>query len=211
MYFYLEKNSLLKGEAVVIFQTENQIPNYKEIINFGELVEYSGDNIPANWEYSESEDILYDINDKPSPYHILKNKKWIVEDKEGFKKYCNNRIDTIKADILKYGFDYKVDGKEHRQRCRDKDIIWIAMTALLLFLVKTFMGKEIKKTWYFEDDYGKEMDLMGFIQLMFFGSTFIQSVYDTENYFKTKVNPKELTKAEFESKRKEIHSNLAKG
>ena len=211
MYFYLEKNSLLKGEAVVIFQTENQIPNYKEIINFGELVEYSGDNIPANWEYSESEDILYDINDKPSPYHILKNKKWIVEDKEGFKKYCNNRIDTIKADILKYGFDYKVDGKEHRQRCRDKDIIWIAMTALLLFLVKTFMGKEIKKTWYFEDDYGKEMDLMGFIQLMFFGSTFIQSVYDTENFFKTKVNPKEVTKAEFEAKRKEIHSKLANG
>ena len=211
MYFYLEKNSLLKGEAVVIFQTENQIPNYKEIINFGELVEYSGDNIPANWEYSESEDILYDINDKPSPYHILKNKKWIVEDKEGFKKYCNNRIDTIKADILKYGFDYKVDGKEHRQRCRDKDIIWIAMTALLLFLVKTFMGKEIKKTWYFEDDYGKEMDLMGFIQLMFFGSTFIQSVYDTENFFKTKVNPKEVTKEEFEAKRKEIHFKLANG
>ena len=41
--------------------------------------------------------------------------------------------------------------------------------------------------------------------------TFTQSVYDTENYFKTKVNPKELTKTEFESKRKEIHSNLAKG
>ena len=47
--------------------------------------------------------------------------------------------------------------------------------------------------------------------LMVFGTTFVQSVYDTENYFKTKVNPKELTKAEFESKRKEIHSNLAKG
>ena len=84
------------------------------------------------------------------------------------------------------------------------------MTALLLFLVKTFMGKEIKKTWYFEDDYGKEMDLMGFIQLMFFGSTFIQSVYDTENFFKTKVNPKELTKEEFETKRKEIHIKLTK-
>ena len=85
------------------------------------------------------------------------------------------------------------------------------MTALLLFLVKTFLGKEIKKTWYFEDDYGKEMDLMGFIQLMFFGSTFIQSVYDTENYFKTKENPRELTKADFEKKRKEIHLKLAKG
>lgn len=135
---------------------------------------------------------------------------WIL-DTEAQRKDYFNVIDNFKNTSLEYGFDYKVDGKEHRQRCRDKDIIWIAMTALLLFLVKTFLGKEIKKTWYFEDDFGKEMDLMGFIQLMFFGSTFIQSVYDTENYFKTKVNPKELTKSEFEAKRKEIHNALAKG
>mgnify|MGYP000858574294 FL=1 len=135
---------------------------------------------------------------------------WIL-DTETQKKDYFNVIDDFKTTSLEYGFDYKVDGKEHRQRCRDKDIIWIAMSALLLFLVKTFMGKEIKKTWYFEDDFGKEMDLMGFIQLMFFGSTFIQSVYDTEHYFKTKVNPKELTKSEFEAKRKEIHNALAKG
>ena len=135
---------------------------------------------------------------------------WIL-DTEAQRKDYFNVIDDFKTTSLEYGFDYKVDGKEHRQRCRDKDIIWIAMAALLLFLVKTFMGKEIKKTWYFEDDFGKEMDLMGFIQLMFFGSTFIQSVYDTENYFKTKVNPKELTKSEFEAKRKEIHNALAKG
>lgn len=134
---------------------------------------------------------------------------WIL-DTETQKKDYFNVIDDFKTTSLEYGFDYKVDGKEHRQRCRDKDIIWIAMSALLLFLVKTFMGKEIKKTWYFEDDFGKEMDLMAFIQLMFFGSTFIQSVYDTENYFKTKVNPKELTKSEFEAKRKEIHNALAK-
>ena len=42
-----------------------------------------------------------------------------------------------------------------------------------------------------------------------FGKTFTQSVYDTEHHFKTKVNPKELTKEEFEAKRKEIHSKLA--
>lgn len=135
---------------------------------------------------------------------------WIL-DTEAQRKDYFNVIDDFKTTSLEYGFDYKVDGKEHRQRCRDKDIIWIAMSALLLFLVKTFMGKEIKKTWYFEDDFGKEMDLMGFIQLMFFGSTFIQSVYDTENYFKKKVNPKGLTKSEFEAKRKEIHNALAKG
>ena len=148
-----------------------------------------------------------------NPKYLSWNKEkgqWDLDNEREYQDYIT-LIDDFKAKSLAYGFDYKVDGKEHRQRCRDKDIIWIAMTALLLFLVKTFMGKEIKKTWYFEDDYGKEMDLMGFIQLMFFGSTFIQSVYDTEHFFKTKVNPKELTKAEFESKRKEIHSKLAKG
>ena len=138
-----------------------------------------------------------------------KDKHLWVLDTETQKKDYFNVIDDFKTTTLEYGFDYKVDGKEHRQKCRDKDIIWIAMSALLLFLVKTFMGKEIKKTWYFEDDFGKEMDLMGFVQLMFFGSTFIQSVYDTENYFKTKENPKELTKDEFETKRKEIHIKLA--
>ena len=138
-----------------------------------------------------------------------KEKRFWYLDTEKQRKDYFERIDNIKAEILDYGFDYKVDSTEHRQRCRDKDIIWIAMTALLLFLVKTFLGKEIKKTWYFEDDYGKEMDLMGFVQLMFFGSTFIQSVYDTENHFKTKENPKELTKTDFEKKRKEIHIKLA--
>ena len=134
---------------------------------------------------------------------------WIL-DTEAQKKDYFDVIDNFKSTSLEYGFDYKVGEKEHRQRCRDKDIIFIAMSALLLFLVKTFMNKEIKKTWYFEDNFGVSLDLMGFIQLMFFGSTFIQSVYDTENYFKTKENPKELTKDEFEKKRKEIHSKLAK-
>lgn len=133
---------------------------------------------------------------------------WMLDNQKEYDDYCA-LIDDLKAKSLEYGFDYKVGEKEHRQRCRDKDIIFIAMSALLLFLVKTFMNKEIKKTWYFEDNFGVSLDLMGFIQLMFFGSTFIQSVYDTENYFKTKVNPKDLTKAEFEAKRKEIHTKLA--
>ena len=92
MFFYLNKESLLNGEVVIIFQTENQIPNYKEITNFGVLVEFKGESIPDNWEYSATEDMLYDIKDKPSPYHILKNKKWVVEDNKGFKEYCDNKV-----------------------------------------------------------------------------------------------------------------------
>ena len=164
-------------------------------------------------EFIENKKLIKVPKPKENDKYLNWNKDkhlWIL-DTEAQKKDYFNVIDNFKNTSLEYGFDYKVDGKEHRQKCRDKDIIWIAMSALLLFLVKTFMGKEIKKTWYFEDDFGKEMDLMDFIQLMFFGSTFIQSVYDTENYFKTKVNPKDLSKDEFEKKRKEIHNALAKG
>lgn len=207
MYFYLNKERLLNGEVTVIFQTESQIPNYKEITNFGELVEFQGDNIPANWEYSVTEDVLYNINDKPSPFHILKNKKWIVEDKEGFKKYCEEQINAIKNEILDYGFDYEINKVKHRQKCRVKDITFMAITALVMFLVKTFLHKDITRTWYFEDDFGYEMDMVKLVQLMFYGSNFVQSVYDTENYFKTLEDPKLIKKEDYENKIKEFMKN----
>lgn len=204
MFFYLNKENLLNGEVTVIFQTENQIPNYKEITNFGELVEFKGESIPANWEYSLTEDMLYDIKDKPSPYHILKNKKWVVEDKEGFKEYCNTKINTVKNEILDYGFDYEINKVKHRQKCRVKDITFMAITALVMFLVKTFLHKDITRTWYFEDDFGYEMDMVKLVQLMFYGSNFVQSVYDTENFFKLLEEPKLINKDDYLAKIKEF-------
>lgn len=205
MYFYLNKERLLNGEVTVIFQTENQIPNYKEITNFGELVEFKGDNIPAVWEYSEAEDVLYDINDKPSPYHVLKNKKWVVEDKDGFKEYCFNSIDNIKEEILEYGFDYEItNGDKHRQKCRDNDIAKMVATVVSLQLAKS-LGLENKVTWYFEDNIGMTAGLLELGKLMLYGTTFIQSVYDTEHYFKTLKEIKKISKIEFETKRKELH------
>ena len=204
MYFYLNKERLLNGEVIVMFQTENQIPNYKEITNFGELVEFKGDNIPAVWEYSEAEDVLYDINDKPSPYHILKNKKWVVEDNKGFKEYCDNKVNIIKNEILDYGFDYEIKGVKHMQKCRVKDITFMAITALVMFLVKTFLHKDITRTWYFEDDFGYEMDMVKLVQLMFYGSNFVQSVYDAENYFKTLEELKLIDKNDYLAKIKEF-------
>ena len=204
MFFYLNKESLLNGEVVIIFQTENQIPNYKEITNFGELVEFKGESIPANWEYSLTEDMLYDIKDKPSPYHILKNKKWVVEDKEGFKEYCDTQINTVKNEILDYGFDYEINKVKHRQKCRVKDITFMAITALVMFLVKTFLHKDITRTWYFEDDFGYEMDMVKLVQLMFYGSNFVQSVYDAENFFKLLEEPKLINKDDYLAKIKEF-------
>jgi hypothetical protein len=134
---------------------------------------------------------------------------WILDTEAQRKDYFNT-IDSFKAEVLDYGFDYKVDKTEHRQRCRDTDISKMVATVVALQLAKN-MGADKKVTWYFEDNFGMTAGLQELGMLMLFGTTFIQSVYDTENYFKTKVNPKELTKSEFEAKRKEIHNALAKG
>ena len=135
---------------------------------------------------------------------------WMLDNQKEYDDYCA-LIDDLKAKSLEYGFDYKVDGKEHRQRCRDKDITSLASNISIMLAEKIIKGKEKPITWYFEDNFGLKLDLEQSLILASFGKTFTQSVYDTENYFKTKVNPKELTKSEFEAKRKEIHNALAKG
>ena len=134
---------------------------------------------------------------------------WILDNQKEYDDYCA-LIDELKAKSLEYGFDYKVKDKEHRQKCRDTDIAKMVSVIVALQIVKE-MKVDKKVTWYFEDNFGMEAGLQELGQLMLFGTTFVQSVYDTENYFKTKVNPKEVISAEFEAKRKEIHSNLAKG
>lgn len=134
--------------------------------------------------------------------------KWLLDNQKEYDDYCA-LIDDLKAKSLEYGFDYKVDGKEHRQRCRDKDITSLASNISIMLAEKIIKGKEKSITWYFEDNFGIELDLEKSLVLASFGKTFTQSVYDTEHYFKTKVNPKDLSKSEFEAKRKEIHTKLA--
>ena len=134
---------------------------------------------------------------------------WILDNQKEFDDYCD-LIDELKAKSLAYGFDYKVKDKDHRQKCRDTDIAKMVSVIVALQIAKE-MKVDKKVTWYFEDNFGMEAGLQELGQLMLFGTTFVQSVYDTENYFKTKVNPKEVTSDEFESKRKEIHNALAKG
>lgn len=132
---------------------------------------------------------------------------WMLDNQKEYDDYCT-LIDDLKAKSLEYGFDYKVENKEHRQKCRDTDISKMVSVIVSLQLAKS-MGVDKKVTWYFEDNYGMSAGLQELGQLMLYGTTFVQSVYDTENYFKTKVNPKDLSKAEFEAKRKEIHTKLA--
>ena len=133
--------------------------------------------------------------------------KWLLDNQKEFDDYCD-LIDELKAKSLEYGFDYKVKDKDHRQKCRDTDIAKMVSVIVALQIAEK-LGKIKKITWYFEDNFGMEAGLQELGTLMLYGTTFVQSVYDTENYFKTKVNPKEVTSDEFESKRKEIHLKLA--
>lgn len=133
--------------------------------------------------------------------------KWLLDNQKEFDDYCD-LIDELKAKSLEYGFDYKVKDKDHRQKCRDTDIAKMVSVIVALQIAKE-MKVDKKVTWYFEDNFGMEAGLQELGVLMLYGTTFVQSVYDTENYFKTKVNPKEVTSDEFESKRKEIHLKLA--
>ena len=205
------------AQDMIITDITYQYPFYKDdVLREMSKEEKVRNNIPVQLEDGEI------IKDKklitvPKPsgnqkymYWDKEKSLWILDNQKEYDDYCA-LIDDLKAKSLEYGFDYKVDGKEHRQRCRDKDITLLASNVTFMLAEKAVYGKEKPITWYFEDNFGLELNLEKSLVLASYGKTFTQSVYDTEHFFKTKVNPKELTKAEFEAKRKEIHSNLAKG
>ena len=203
-------------QDMIITDITYQYPFYKDdVLREMTREEKVRANIPVQLEDGE---ILKDKKiitvPKPSgnPKYLSWNREkglWLLDNEREYQDYMN-LIDDLKAKSLEYGFDYKVENKEHRQKCRDADISKMVSVIVSLQLAKS-MGVEKKVTWYFEDNVGMSAGLQELGQLMLYGTTFVQSVYDTENYFKTKVNPKEVTKAEFESKRKEIHNTLAKG
>lgn len=134
--------------------------------------------------------------------------EWVYNHSAEKEKYFT-KIDAIKAKILSYGFDYEIEGKSHRQKCRDKDITLLASNITFMMAEKAILGKEKPITWYFEDNFGLNLDLEKSLVLASFGKTFTQSVYDTENWFKKEVEPKTVSEEEFEEKRKEIHNKLA--
>ncbi|MCI7343860.1 MAG: hypothetical protein MSH33_07950 [Fusobacterium necrophorum] len=203
MFYYLKKERLKQGVAEVLFEVPTAIPNYKEITNFGELLEYEGENVPSDWEYDIENDVLYSRSEKPSPYHRKIDGQWQVVDKEGFQKFCEENIDKIKAEILEYGFDYEIEGMKHRQRCREKDITYMGTTMSFLIGAK-LVGQEETTDWYFEDNFHHTMNLESLMMFATFGKTFLDGVYKAENYFKTLEEPKIVTKEEYLQKIQEF-------
>lgn len=202
-------------QDMIITDITYQYPFYKDdVLREMSKEEKVRNNIPVQLDDGELiKDKKLIVVPKPAGnqkyiYWDKEKSLWVLDNQKEYDDYCT-LIDNLKAEALAYGFDYKVDGKEHRQKCRDKDITLLASNVTFMLAEKTIFGKEKPITWYFEDNFGLKLDLQQSLVLASYGKTFTQSVYDTENYFKTKVNPKELTKTEFEAKRKEIHTKLA--
>lgn len=202
-------------QDMIITDVTYQYPFYKDdILREMTKEEKVRAGIPVqldDGEIIEGTKIIYVPKPQGNQKYLSWNKEkgiWVLDNEREYQDYMN-LIDDLKAKSLAYGFDYKVGNEVHRQKCRDKDITLLASNVTFMLAEKIIKGKEKPITWYFEDNFGLELNLEQSLILANYGKTFTQSVYDTEHYFKTKVNPKDLSKAEFEVKRKEIHTKLA--
>lgn len=209
-YFYLSREALKYGQIVQydVFDLEVPIEIYRTGVGKEDAIQYIGDFIPNDLVYDEENDVVFSEADRPSPYHVFIKGIWIIKDQEGYKKFCHDEVDRIKAEILEYGFDYLIDDVPHRQRCRDKDIALMG-TSMVYLIGEQLIGNTTATTpWYFEDNYEWQVGLQKLVVFARYGKTFMESVYKVENYFKTLEEPKFITKFEFENKRKEIHRQL---
>ncbi|WP_338995958.1 penicillin-binding protein [Fusobacterium animalis] len=178
-------------------------------------------------EMTREELIEEEIEIQLEPGEIIKNKKLIKVPKpkknekyltwnreNGTWEYDSQKekddyfqlVDTLKAEALEYGFDYQ----GHRQRLRIKDLIYMEIAIKSLEISKKKFKKDLKSTWYFHDNFGMTMSIEDLEDMMFSGTMFIQSIFNSENYFKTQVEPKDLTKEEFKNKINELHNLVMK-
>ena len=178
-------------------------------------------------EMTREELIEEEIEIQLEPGEIIKNKKLIKVPKpkknekyltwnreNGTWEYDSQKekddyfqlVDTLKSETLEYGFDYQ----GHRQRLRIKDLIYMEIAIKSLEISKKKFNKNFKSTWYFHDNFGMTMSIEDLEDMMFSGTMFIQSIFNSENYFKTQVEPKDLTKEEFKNKINELHNLVMK-
>lgn len=205
-YFYLSRNALRDKNEVVLYDQFNMqvdIKIYRTGLGKEDAIEYIGENIPNDIYYDIDGDVVYSLSDRPSIYHKYILGTWVITDKEGYKKYCDEKVDEIKADILAYGFDYTVNESSHRQRCRDKDIAYMTSTITTLDIAKRILNIDKTVTWYFEDNVGVELDFNGMATLLLYGTSFVQCVFNAENFFKS-GEAKLIDKDEFLEKVKEL-------
>ena len=130
---------------------------------------------------------------------------WEYDSKREKDDYFN-LVDQLKNEALEYGFDYK----NHRQRLRTKDLIYMEISIKSLEIGKKKTKRDLKSTWYFQDGFGMPMSIEDLEDMMFSGTMFIQSIFNSESFFKTEIEPKELTITEFKNKVNELHKLVMK-
>lgn len=212
---FLDYPELNKDDYVIVESNEVfKYPTYDSITN-------------TIREMTREELIEEEIEIQLEPGEIIKNKKLIKVPKpkknekyltwnreNGTWEYDSQKekddyfqlVDTLKAEALEYGFDYR----GHRQRLRIKDLIYMEIAIKSLEISKKKFKKDLKSTWYFHDNFGMTMSIEDLEDMMFSGTMFIQSIFNSENYFKTQVEPKDLTKEEFKNKINELHNLVMK-
>lgn len=140
------------------------------------------------------------------PYKwVASSKEWVIDEEEiKRRKELQTQeairdyfpiIDNLKAEILSEGFDYK----GHKQKCREKDLIFMANAILGLQGYKRLYGKELKTIWMFNDVDGIEANERDLIELHLAGTVFVEKVYMAEKIFKV-TEPFLITKADFIAK-----------
>lgn len=226
----------LTAKEVKDFMGNNLFLDYPElnkddyvIVESNEIFKYPTYDSITNTirEMTREELIEEEIEIQLEPGEIIKNKKLIKVPKpkknekyltwnreNGTWEYNSQKekddyfqlVDTLKAEALEYGFDYQ----GHRQRLRIKDLIYMEIAIKSLEISKKKFKKDLKSTWYFHDNFGMTMSIEDLEDMMFSGTMFIQSIFNSENYFKTQVEPKDLTKEEFKNKINELHNLVMK-
>ena len=148
------------------------------------------------------------ISDKPQKWNAEKRKWEIDEDElkrieeQKQKELAENYfsiIDQLKEEILSDGFDFN----GHKQKCRNKDLIYLASRIMSLSNYKKLTGKDMKAIWEFSDTDAVEMSLQELEMLQLTGAPFIEKVYAVEKIFKMQ-KPFAITKANYLEKLQEI-------
>lgn len=160
-------------------------------------------------EYIEAGQEEITVVPKPDfikPYKwIVSRKEWVIDEEEVERRKVLQTqeairnyfpiINKIKEEVLADGFDYK----GHKQKCREKDLIFMANAILGLQGYKRIYGKDLKTIWMFDDVDGIEASERDLIELHLAGTVFVEKVYMAEKIFKV-TEPFLITKADFVAK-----------
>lgn len=133
-------------------------------------------------------------NSSINEWEVDSEKQKEILEKENLKINKNyfSEIDRLKEEVLTDGFDFN----GHRQKCRDKDLVYINSSIMTLSSYKEMTGIDMKMIWTFSDEDHIEVSLNDLKMIQLTGTPFIEKVFAVEKIFK-KMKPFKITKKDF--------------